>query len=116
MSGTISYTQSPVHTIKAFAKLAKQMEDMGVTTVCVKDMAGVMSPAEAYELIGEIKQSVKVPVVLHTHCTTGMAFMTYLKAVEAGVGRHRHRDVLFQRRQLPARHGDAALRAHRARL
>ena len=85
VSGTISYTQSPVHTIKAFAKLAKEMEDMGVTTVCVKDMAGVMSPAEAYELIGEIKQSVKVPVVLHTHCTTGMAFMTYLKAVEAGV-------------------------------
>ena len=85
VSGTISYTQSPVHTIKAFAKLAKQMEDMGVSTVCVKDMAGVMSPAEAYELIGEIKQSVKVPVVLHTHCTTGMAFMTYLKAAEAGV-------------------------------
>ena len=84
VSGTISYTQSPVHTIEAFAKLAKQMEDMGVNTVCVKDMAGVMSPAEAYELIGEIKQSVKIPVVLHTHCTTGMAFMTYLKAVEAG--------------------------------
>ena len=85
VSGTISYTQSPVHTIKAFAKLAKNMEDMGVNTVCIKDMAGVMSPQEAYELVGEIKQSVKLPVVLHTHCTTGMAFMTYLKAAEAGI-------------------------------
>lgn len=85
VSGTISYTQSPVHTIKAFAKLAKDMENMGVATICIKDMAGVMSPAEAYELVSEIKKSVKLPVVLHTHCTTGMAFMTYLKAAEAGV-------------------------------
>lgn len=85
VSGTISYTQSPVHTIKAFAKLAKDMESMGVSTICIKDMAGVMSPAEAYELVSEIKKNVKLPVVLHTHCTTGMAFMTYLKAAEAGV-------------------------------
>ena len=85
VSGTISYTQSPVHTIKAFAKLAKDMESMGVSTICIKDMAGVMSPAEAYELVSEIKKNVKLPVVLHTHCTTGMAFMTYLKSAEAGV-------------------------------
>lgn len=85
VSGTISYTQSPVHTLEAFAKLAKDMENMGVATICVKDMAGVMTPFEAKELISAIKKSVKIPVVLHTHCTTGMAYMTYLKAVEAGV-------------------------------
>lgn len=84
VSGTISYTQSPVHTIKAFAKLAKDMESMGVSTICIKDMAGVMSPSEAQELVGAIKKSVKLPVVVHTHCTTGLAFMTYLKAIEAG--------------------------------
>lgn len=85
VSGAISYTQSPVHTLEAFAKLAKQLEEMGVATICVKDMAGTMTPFEAYELIGAIKNEVKIPVVLHTHCTTGMAYMTYMKAIEAGV-------------------------------
>ena len=85
VSGAISYTQSPVHTLEAFAKLAKQLEEMGVATVCVKDMAGTMTPFEVYELIGAIKNEVKIPVVLHTHCTTGMAYMTYMKAIEAGV-------------------------------
>lgn len=85
VSGAISYTQSSVHTLEAFAKLAKQLEEMGVATICVKDMAGTMTPFEAYELIGAIKNEVKIPVVLHTHCTTGMAYMTYMKAIEAGV-------------------------------
>lgn len=85
VSGAISYTQSPVHTLDAFAKLAKQLEEMGVATICVKDMAGTMTPFEAYELIGAIKNEVKIPVILHTHCTTGMAYMTYMKAIEAGV-------------------------------
>jgi oxaloacetate decarboxylase alpha subunit len=85
VSGTLSYTQSPVHTLEAFAKQAKEMENMGVATICVKDMAGVMTPQEAYDLISAIKAEVKVPVVLHTHCTTGMAYLTYLKAIEAGV-------------------------------
>ena len=84
VSGTLSYTQSPVHTLEAFAKLAKELENMGVQSICVKDMAGTMSPYEAKELIGAIKKEVKVPVVLHTHCTTGLAYMTYMKAVEAG--------------------------------
>ena len=84
VSGTLSYTQSPVHTLDAFAKLAKELENMGVQSICVKDMAGTMSPYEAQELIGAIKKEVKVPVVLHTHCTTGLAYMTYLKAAEAG--------------------------------
>lgn len=85
VSGAISFTQSPVHTLDAFAKLAKQLEDMGSSSICIKDMAGVMSPFEAFELVSAIKSSVKLPVVLHTHCTTGLAFMTYLKAIEAGV-------------------------------
>ena len=84
VSGALSYTQSPVHTLEAFAKLAKELENMGVQSICVKDMAGTMSPYEAQELIGAIKKEVKVPVVLHTHCTTGLAYMTYMKAVEAG--------------------------------
>jgi oxaloacetate decarboxylase alpha subunit len=84
VSGAISYTQSPVHTIEAFAKLAKSLENMGVATICIKDMAGVMSPQEAFELVTAIKKSVRLPIILHTHCTTGLAFMTCLKAVEAG--------------------------------
>ncbi|MBO5982750.1 MAG: pyruvate carboxylase subunit B [Clostridia bacterium] len=84
VSGTLSYIQSPVHTLEAFAKLAKELENMGVQSICVKDMAGTMSPYEAKELIGAIKKEVKVPVVLHTHYTTGLAYMTYMKAVEAG--------------------------------
>lgn len=85
VSGTLSYTQSPVHTLENYAKLAKDLENMGVATICIKDMAGTMSPYEAQELITAIKKEVKIPVVLHTHCTTGLAYMTYLKAADAGV-------------------------------
>ena len=84
-SGTISYTTSPVHTLEAYVKMAKEMENMGVSTICIKDMAGIMLPQDAYSLVSSIKDAVDLPVILHTHCTTGMAFMTYLKAVEAGV-------------------------------
>lgn len=80
----ISYTTSPVHTLNKFASLAKEMESMGAKSICIKDMAGVMSPAEAGDLVKAIKDSVSIPVILHTHCTTGLAFMTCLKAVEAG--------------------------------
>ena len=80
----ISYTTSPVHTLKKFAELAKDMVKMGAGSVCIKDMAGVMSPKESSDLVKAIKDAVSVPVVLHTHCTTGLAFMTVLKAVEAG--------------------------------
>lgn len=83
-SGTISYTTSPVHTLEAYAKLGKQLEDMGCATICIKDMAGIMGPQEAYDLVKALKETVKVPIVLHTHSTTGLAMMTYLKAVEAG--------------------------------
>ena len=83
-SGTICYTTSPVHTLEKFVEIAKELEKMGVQTICIKDMAGVMSPKEAYDLVKAIKAEVKLPLVLHTHSTTGLGFMTLLKAVEAG--------------------------------
>ncbi len=83
-SGAISYTTSPVHTLQKYAELTREMKEMGVGSICIKDMAGVMSPMEAYDLVSAIKDSVDLPVVMHTHCTTGLAFMTCLKAVEAG--------------------------------
>ncbi len=84
-SGAISYTTSPVHTLDNYVALVKEMKQMGVGTICIKDMAGVMSPKEAYDLISAIKDAVDLPVVLHTHCTTGLAYMTAIKAVDAGV-------------------------------
>ncbi|MCF0120758.1 MAG: pyruvate carboxylase subunit B [Oscillospiraceae bacterium] len=83
-SGTISYTTSPVHTLEKFTQQVKDMVSMGISSVCIKDMAGVMSPSEAYDLVSAIKDAVEIPVVVHTHCTPGLAFMTYLKAAEAG--------------------------------
>jgi len=83
-SGTISYTTSPVHTLAKYVEMVKELEQMGVSTICIKDMAGILSPQGAYDLVSAIKDAVDLPVVLHTHCTTGLAFMTYLKAVEAG--------------------------------
>ena len=84
-SGTISYTTSPVHTQENYVKMVKELKEMGVQTICIKDMAGIMGPQEAYNLVSAIKDAVDLPVDLHTHSTTGLAFMTYLKAVEAGV-------------------------------
>ena len=84
-SGTISYTTSPVHTHKKYVEMVKELKEMGASTICIKDMAGIMGPKEAYDLVSAIKDAVDLPIDLHTHCTTGLAFMTYLKAVEAGV-------------------------------
>ena len=83
-SGAISYTTSPVHTLEKYVELCKEMKEMGVNSICIKDMAGVMAPDEAYALVSAIKEAVDLPLIVHTHCTTGLAFMTYLKAVEAG--------------------------------
>ncbi len=80
----ISYTTSPVHNLKAYLKQIKEIENMGATALCIKDMAGVMSPQEAYELVKGIKENSKLQLHVHTHCTTGLAFMTLLKSVEAG--------------------------------
>ena len=84
-SGTICYTLSPVHDIDSYIKLAKDMEAMGVHSICIKDMAGIISPKEAYDLIKALKANTKLPIILHTHSTTGLAAMTLQKAAEAGV-------------------------------
>ena len=83
-SGAISYTTSPVHTLEKYVEIAKEMQRMGVSSICIKDMAGILSPKNAYDLVSAIKDAVDLPLVLHTHCTPGLAFMSYLKAVEAG--------------------------------
>ena len=83
-SGAIAYTTSPVHTLKDDVELAKQMQRMGASSICIKDMAGILGPKSAYELVSALKDAVDLPIVVHTHATTGLAFMTYLKAVEAG--------------------------------
>ena len=81
----ISYTSSPVHTQDYFVELAREMEQMGADTICIKDMANLLLPYEAYEMVKRIKQKVSVPIHLHTHNTTGTGDMTLLKAIEAGV-------------------------------
>lgn len=84
-SGAISFTTSPVHTLEKYVQTVKEMKEMGCSTICIKDMAGVMTPKEAKDLIGAIKNAVPdMPVILHTHCTTGMAYMTIFQAIEAG--------------------------------
>ncbi len=85
-SGCISYTQSPVHTVEKYVEMCKELKTMGFDTICLKDMAGTMSPYEAEHLIKGIKDAVgDMPIILHTHCTTGMAYMTLTKAIESGV-------------------------------
>lgn len=83
--GTISYTMSPAHTNEVFIKLAKEIEQMGADSLCIKDMAGLLSPYNTSELVKEIKKAVKIPLELHTHATSGLGSMTYMKATEAGV-------------------------------
>ena len=83
-SGAISYTTSPVHTREKYVEMVKELSRMGVGSICIKDMAGILTPKAAYDLVSAIKDAVDLPVVMHTHCTTGLAFMTYLKAIEAG--------------------------------
>ncbi len=83
--GVICYTTSPVHTIELYVKDAKRLEEMGADSICIKDMAGLLLPYTAHELIKEVKKAVKLPIQLHTHYTSGVGSMTYLKAIEAGV-------------------------------
>ena len=81
----LSYTTSPVHTVEYYVDLAKQVEALGADSICIKDMAGVLLPETAYQLIKAIKANTKSPVELHSHCTGGMIEMTYLRAIQAGV-------------------------------
>jgi len=81
----ISYTISPVHTTEVYVKLAKELEEMGADSVCIKDMSGLLTPYYTYELVTAIKKAIKIPLQLHSHATSGLASMTYLKGIEAGV-------------------------------
>ena len=85
VQAAISYTTGPIYTTEYFAKYAKQLEEMGADSICIKDMAGLLKPYDAYELVKALKSTVKVPIQLHTHYTSGLASMTLLKAIEAGV-------------------------------
>ncbi len=85
VQGCVCYTTGPVFSNEYFAKYAKQLEEMGADSICIKDMAGLLKPYDAYDLVTAIKSIVKIPVQLHTHYTTGIASMTILKAIEAGV-------------------------------
>ncbi len=82
---SLCYTISPVHNVDAFVEMAHIMEDMGADTICIKDMAGLLSPYVSHELVGRLKSEIGVPIHLHTHYTSGMAMGAVLKAVEAGV-------------------------------
>ena len=85
--GTISYTVSPVHTTQTWIDMAKSIEDMGANSLCIKDMAGLLQPYVAYDLVKELKAAVDIPIQLHAHATTGLSTASIVKAVEAGVDR-----------------------------
>ncbi len=82
--GAISYTTSPVHNNKIFVKMAKQMQSMGCDSIVIKDMAGLLTPYNTYELVSALVDALIVPVHIHSHATSGLAAMCQLKALEAG--------------------------------
>jgi oxaloacetate decarboxylase alpha subunit len=83
--GTMAFTVSPVHTTDMWVALGKQLENMGCHSICIKDMAGLLKPYAAHEIVSRLKEAVHVPIALHTHATTGMSTATTVKAMEAGV-------------------------------
>jgi pyruvate carboxylase subunit B len=82
--GTVCYTTSPVHSNEGFVEMAVRLAELGCDTICIKDMAGLLAPMDAFDLVSKMKERVEIPIHLHTHETSGMGSMTYLKAVEAG--------------------------------
>ncbi|MGI5875743.1 MAG: pyruvate/oxaloacetate carboxyltransferase [Dethiobacteria bacterium] len=84
VQATICYTISPMHNISHFVELAGKLEQIGADSLCIKDMAGLIAPYDAFELVRKLKETLKIPIQLHSHFTSGMAAMSYLKAVEAG--------------------------------
>ncbi len=84
VQATLCYTTSEFHTNEKFVELAKQLENMGADSICIKDMAGLLRPYVTYDLVTKMKKAVKVPIQIHTHYTSGEASMVYLKAIEAG--------------------------------
>lgn len=85
VQATISYTVSPIHNTEAYVALGRELADLGADSICIKDMAGIITPYDAFEVVGRLKKDVGLPVQLHCHYTSGMATMAYLKAAEAGV-------------------------------
>ncbi|MDG2249884.1 MAG: sodium-extruding oxaloacetate decarboxylase subunit alpha [Gammaproteobacteria bacterium] len=83
--GTMSYTISPVHTIDSWLNMARTIENMGADSLCIKDMAGLLKPYVAFDLITKLKQTVQIPIHMQCHATTGLSAPTYLKAIEAGI-------------------------------
>ena len=82
--GTMSYTISPIHPNEVFVELAKEIEQMGADSVCIKDMAGLLDPYNTYKLVKDIKAAISIPLEIHTHATSGLGSLTYMKAIEAG--------------------------------
>ena len=80
--GTLSYTESPVHTLEGWLTMAKQLEDMGAHSLCIKDMSGLLKPYDAAELISKLKETVSLPIALHCHATTGLSVATQMKAID----------------------------------
>ena len=78
--GAICYTLSPIHNLEMYVGLAREMETMGCQSICIKDMAGIMSPQECFDLVSALRKAVKLPIFVHTHATPGLGNMTYLKA------------------------------------
>ena len=85
VQGCLVYTISPVHTNEMFVELAKELQEMGCHSVCIKDMSGLLAPYAADDLVKKLKAGLDIPIELHTHCTSGFGHATYLKAIEAGV-------------------------------
>ena len=83
--GTLSYTESPVHTLDGWLTMAKKIEDMGAHSLCIKDMAGLLKPYDAQELISRLKETVSLPIALHCHATTGLSLATQMKAIDSGI-------------------------------
>ena len=83
--GTISYTVSPVHTIDLWVSLGQQIQDMGAHSLCIKDMAGLLKPYVAYDLVSRLKEKLSIPIHMQSHATTGLSTATYLKSIEAGI-------------------------------
>lgn len=83
--GTLSYTESPVHTLQGWLTMAKQLEDMGAHSLCIKDMSGLLKPYDAAELISKLKETVSLPIALHCHATTGLSIATQMKAIDSDI-------------------------------
>ena len=86
VQGTLSYTISPYHTIESFVNAAREQVEIGIDTLCIKDMAGILSPIMAEKLVSALVEAIDVPIQLHCHCSSGMAYATYVEGVRAGAG------------------------------